>query len=315
MILVTGATGFIGRALVRQLSTTGQEVRVLLRPSPRSPRLPKGVPVEVAVVGLNDARGVRAALRGVNQVIHLASAASLGRRGSLLATDIEGTRTLAQTAYDAGIDRFLFLSHVGADRASAFPIHKAKGIAEEHIRRSGVPYTIIRSTIVFGPEDGLTNNIAATLRAVPFFFPIPGEGRILLQPLWVEDLVTALSWSLQNPDTFNQTYEIGGGEYFTFRQIVDTVMNVTHTRRAFLSLPIPYMRALFVILDPFLPNANISTYWLDYIAVNRTCPVENLPRIFGLMPARFAHRLDYLVREPWYAAISKRILETFRVSR
>lgn len=315
MILVTGATGFIGRALVRQLSNTGQEVRVLLRPSPRSPRLPKGVPVEVSVVSLNDERGVRAALRGVDQVIHLASAAGLGRRGSLLATDIEGTRTLARNAKDAGVERLLFLSHVGADRASAFPIHKAKGIAEEHIRRSGVPHTIIRSTIVFGPEDGLTNNIATTLRYLPFVFPIPGDGRILLQPLWVEDLVTALVWALQNPDTINLTYEIGGGEYFTFRQIVETIMAITRTRRAFLSLPIPYMRALFVILDPFLPKANISTYWLDYIAVNRTCPVDNLPHTFGLMPARFAYRLDYLVREPWYAVLSKRIQEAFRVPR
>lgn len=315
MILVTGATGFIGRALVRQLSNTGQEVRVLLRPSPRSPRLPKGVPVEVSVVSLNDERGVRAALRGIDQVIHLASAASLGRRGSLLATDIEGTRTLARNAKDAGVERLLFLSHVGADRASAFPIHKAKGIAEEHIRRSGVPHTIIRSTIVFGPEDGLTNNIAATLRYMPFLFPIPGDGRILLQPLWVEDLVTALVWALQNPDTINQTYEIGGGEYFTFRQIVETIMTATRTRRAFLSIPVPYMRALFVMLDPFLPGVNISTYWLDYIAVNRTCPVENLPRTFGLMPARFAYRLDYLVREPWYAGLSKRIQSVFRVPR
>lgn len=315
MILVTGATGFIGRAFVRQLSNTGQEVRVLLRPSPRSPRLPKGVPVEVSVVSLSDERGVRAALRGVDQIVHLASAASLGRRGSLLATDIEGTRTLARNAKDAGVERLLFLSHVGADRASAFPIHKAKGIAEEHIRRSGVPHTIIRSTIVFGPEDSFTNNIATTLRYLPFVFPIPGDGRILLQPLWVEDLVTALVWALQNPDTINQTYEIGGGEYFTFRQIVETLMTVTRTRRALLPLPVPYMRALFVTLDPFIPRANISTYWLDYIAVNRTCPVENLPRAFGLMPARFGYRLDYLAREPWYASLSKRIQETFRVSR
>ena len=183
MILVTGATGFIGRALVRHLSETGQEVRVLLRPSPKSPRLPKGVPVEVSVVSLNDERGVRAALRGVHQVFHLASASGYGRHGNLFNTDMEGTRILAQAAQDAGIQRLSFLSHVGADRMSAFPVHKAKGIAEEHIRKSGVPHTIIRSTIVFGPEDNFTNNIAAILRAVPFIFPTPGYGKVLLQPL------------------------------------------------------------------------------------------------------------------------------------
>ncbi|HXF85431.1 MAG TPA: NAD-dependent epimerase/dehydratase family protein [Anaerolineales bacterium] len=311
MILVTGATGFIGRALIRHLSQTGEQVRVLLRPSPRSPRLPKGVAMEVAVVSLNDERGVRAALRGVRQIYHLASAASLGRRGNLFTTDIEGTRTLAQVAANAEIERLIFLSHIGADRASAFPIHKAKGIAEEHIRRSGVPYTIIRSSIVFGPEDRFTNNLTRLLRASPGFFPIPGDGRTLLQPLWVEDLATALVWVLHNPETINQTYEIGGSEYFTLRQILEILMNVSQTRRLLISLPPPYMRALIVLLDTFLPNFNISTYWLDYVAVNRTCPVENLPRTFGLMPARFAYRLDYLARKP----LIKRIQEALRVSR
>jgi len=315
MILITGATGFIGRALVRQLSNTGQQVRVLLRPSPQSPRIPKGVPVEVAVVSLNDERGVRAALRGVDHIYHLASASGLGRRGNLLTTDIEGTRTLALAAKDAGVKKMIFLSHLGADRASAFPIQKAKGIAEEHIRRSGVPYTIIRSSVVFGPEDRFTNNLAGLLRRVPFFFPIPSDGRTLLQPLWVEDLVTCLIWTLENADTTNQTYEIGGPEYFTLRQVLETLMGITHANRLLVPLPPPYVRALLVSLDSFLPNFNISTYWLDYVAVNRTCPVENMPRAFGLMPARFGYRLDYLVRSPWYSTLAERLQKIFRPSR
>ena len=311
MILVTGATGFIGRVLVRQLTETGQQVRVLLRPSPKSPRLPKGVPVEVAVVALNDERGLRAALRGVDQIYHLASAAAQGRDGNLFTTDIEGTRTLAQVAASSEIDRFFFLSHLGADRASAFPIHKSKGIAEEHIRKSGVRHTIIRTSIVFGPEDGFTTALADILRVAPGILPIPGDGRTLLQPLWVEDLVTCLIWALQNPDTVNQTYEIGGGEYFTLRQIMETIMNVTHTRRLLLPFPPPYMRALFVLLDSFARQLNASTYWIDYVAVNRTCPVDNLPRTFGLMPARFAYRLNYLERKPFL----QRIREALRFSR
>jgi len=311
MILVTGATGFIGRALVRQLSATGQQVRVLLRPSPRSPRLPKGVPVEVSVVSLNDERGVRAALRGVDEIYHLASAAAQGRQGSLLKTDIEGTRTLAQIAASADIKRLVFLSHLGADRASAFPVHKSKGIAEEHIRRSGVPYTIIRSSIVFGPEDGFTTDISQIIKLAPGFVPIPGDGRTLLQPLWVEDLVTALIWTLGNPDTINQTYEVGGGEYLTLRQIMETLMTVTHTRRTLVSLPPPYMRALIVMLDSVARNFSASTYWIDYVAVNRTCPVDNISRTFGLMPARFAYRLDYLARKPFM----QRIQEALRLSR
>ncbi|HUE99833.1 MAG TPA: NAD-dependent epimerase/dehydratase family protein [Anaerolineales bacterium] len=315
MILITGATGFIGRALVRHLSQTGQPVRVLLRSSPDSPRLPRGVPVEVAVASLNDERALRAALRGVDQIYHLASAGTEGRRGNLLKTDVEGTRILAQVAASADIERLVFLSHLGADRASAFPIQKVKGIAEEHIRQSGVPYTIIRSSVVFGPEDRFTNNLSKVLRAVPGFFPIPSDGRTLIQPLWVEDLVTCLLWALQNPEMANQTYEIGGGEYFSLRQVLEKLMSVTRARRLLVSLATPHMRALLVMLDASIPNFNISTYWLDYVAVNRTCPVDNMPRIFGLMPARFGYRLDYLARKPWYSDLSEKIQKTLRLPR
>lgn len=311
MILVTGATGFIGRVLVRHLTESRQQVRVLLRPSPKSPRLPKGVPVEVAVVSLHDERGLRAALRGVNQIYHLASAESLGQHGDLFATDIEGTRTLAQIAARTQIERLIYLSHLGADRASAFPVHKAKGIAEEHIRKSGVPHTIIRSAVVFGPEDHFTTNLARFILRSPGILPIPGNGRTLIQPLWVEDLVTCLVWALHNPETLNQTYEIGGGEYFTVRQTLEIIMNVIQARRLMAPLSLPYMRALFVTLDALTPGFNFPTYWLDYTAVNRTCPVDNLPRTFGLMPARFAYRLNYLKRKP----LTQRIWEALRAPR
>jgi len=271
--------------------------------------------VEVAVVSLNDERSVRAALRGVDQIYHLSSAGSEGRRGDLLKTDIEATRTLAQVAASAGIERLVFLSHIGADRASAFPIQKSKGIAEEHIRKSGVPYTIIRSSVVFGPEDRFTNSLSQLLRTVPALFPIPSDGRTLIQPLWVEDLVTCLLWGLQNPDMVNQTYEIGGGEYFTLRQVLEKLMDVTNSRRLLVQLPPPWVRALLVMLDASIPNFNVSTYWLDYVAVNRTCPVDNMPRIFGLMPARFGYRLDYLARKPWYSGLSERIQKTLRSPR
>jgi NADH dehydrogenase len=254
----------------------------------------------VAVVGLGDVRGLRAALRDVDVIIHLASVEHQGRNANLLATDIRGTNNLAEAAKQAGVDRFIYLSHIGADRASAFPVHKAKGIAEEYIRKSGVPHTIVRSSVVFGPEDHFTTNLASLLRHAPGIFPLPGDGQTRIQPLWVEDLVTCLIWAMENPDAINETYEIGGSEYFTLRQTLETILPVIGKRRLLISVSPPILRALIVTLETFIPRFPASSFWVDYYAVHRTCPVDNLPRIFGLMPARFTYRLDYLAHTPWY---------------
>jgi uncharacterized protein YbjT (DUF2867 family) len=326
MIFVTGATGFIGSALLRQLIDTGQDVRVMIRPSRRSPRLPKGRSIDVAVASLADERSIRGALKGVDVIIHLAGAEWQGRNADLLAVDMQGTENLARAAADAKVKRLITVSHLGASRSSGYPVFKAKGVAEEHIRRSGVPYTILRSALVFGPHDHFTTNLARLLRASPLFFPLPLSSRTVIQPLWVEDLVTALMWSLDDAAAVNRTYEIGGSEFFTVRQIIETIMQASRSPRTLYELHPVLLRALIVSLESFIPNFPVSSFWLDYIAVSRTCAVENLPRSLGLMPARFTYRLDYLRRTPWYAAAlsglsartsatTKRVLESIRLFR
>ena len=303
MILITGATGFVGRALVRQLSSIGYPLRALIRPSAKSPRLPKGVPVEVAVVSLADTRGLRAAMRDVETVFHLASAENQGSRGSLLQTDIEGTQNLVDAAADAGVDRIVYLSHLGAARASGYPAFKAKGIAEESIRAGKAPYTIVRSSLVYGPEDHFTNNVLRLVRNSVGIFPVPTGGRVVVQPVWVEDLVTCLIWALQNDSTVNQVYEIGGNEFFTLQQVVEIIMDVTRRRRFLVPMSPITLRAITVFLEGVLPGFPISSFFLDYFAVNRTTSVDSMPRYFGLMPARFSYRLDYLKRKRWYERI------------
>jgi uncharacterized protein YbjT (DUF2867 family) len=311
MILLTGGTGFIGRVLTRQLVASGHTVRMLLSPSPRTPRLPIGVPVEVAVTSMNDMQGLRAAMHGVDTIYHLAGGEGQGGRANLQALDIEGTRVLCQAAADARVRRLFFLSHQGADRAAGFPVLKAKGIAEEYIRKSGVSYTILRGSILFGPGDEFTTGLSMLLTAAPGFMPLPARGETLLQPLWVEDLVTCLIWSLDAPETINQTYEVGGSEYISLRQLTITLMEVIKKRRLLVNWPMQSIRSLTIFMESIYPRFPASIFWLDYLAVNRTCSLDTIPRIFGLMPARFSTRLDYLRNVPWTRQLLARLFTSY----
>lgn len=294
MILVTGGTGFVGQILIRHLVAMGYQVRTLLRPSQASPNLPVGVPIEAVICGLKDERGLRAAFKGVDVVFHLAGAEHKGSQADLMGVDIEGTKSIAGVAADAGIERFFYLSHLGADRASAYPVLKSKAIAESHIVHSGVPYTIFRSAVLFGPGDKFTTELARLLRLAPGLFFLPGDGKTMLQPLWVEDLVTCLTLAMSDPATINQIYAIGGPEFLSFREIVDMVKSAARIRRTVVPLAPPYLRFLSVFLENSMKDFPLSVFWIDYLASDRTCELDTLPRLFGLMPARLNHQIEYL---------------------
>lgn len=303
MILVTGGTGFIGRVLVRHLTEAGYPVRLLIRPSKQSPTLPRGVPVEVAVSSLTDVRSMRAAMLGVDIVYHMAGVEWHGAHASLMDTDILGTQTVSQVAAEAGVSRLFYLSHLGADRGSAYPVLKAKAIAEENIRRSGVCHTIIRTALVYGLNDHFTSSLARLLNALPSFFFVPEEGNTLLQPIWVEDLVTCLVWSLDNDLTENQTYSVGGPEYLTFNHIVQSILDQIKLKRQLIHVFPPYLRAMTVLFEDMFPGLPISVYWLDYLATNRTCSLDTMTRVFNILPSRFDHRLDHLTETNWRVSL------------
>jgi NADH dehydrogenase len=312
MILVTGGTGFIGRALVRHLTEAGYPVRLLIRPSKQSPTLPRGVPVEVAVSSLMDTRSIRSAMMDVDIVYHLAGAEWHGAHASLMNVDIQGTQAISEVAAAAGVQRLFFLSHLGADRASAYPVLKAKAIAEENIRRSGVCHTILRTALVYGLNDHFTSGLARLLNALPYFFFVPEEGRTLLQPIWVEDLVTCLVWSLDNEMTINQTYSIGGPEYLDFVHILQSVMEKIKIKRKIVHMYPPYLRAMTVVFESMFPGLPVSVYWLDYLATNRTCNLDGLTRVFSILPDRFDHTLGHLEETNWRVSLWSQLLRRGR---
>ncbi|PKN99921.1 MAG: hypothetical protein CVU42_06110 [Chloroflexi bacterium HGW-Chloroflexi-4] len=296
MILVTGGTGFIGRNLIKALVESGHKVRILLKPSTTSPNFPKGIAVEVAVSSLSDQRGVRAALKDVTQIFHLAGAERKGSRGDLNQVDVEGTSTIMQAAKEAKIERVYYLSHHGAARASAYPVLKAKAIAEHWIINSGIPYTIVRTGSIFGPGDQFTVSLAKLIKISPFFL-MPSKGHVLLQPLWIDDLINVLLLVMEDPKAVNRIYSIGGMEPLPYREIVRLIMNKTGLKRYIIPISPATLRVITLWIDQIFPSFPVSIFWLDHLAEDRTANLDSLPREFGIMPARFHQHLDYLNTE------------------
>lgn len=291
MILVTGATGLVGRHLVPQLVAAGWPVRVLIQPRRRQRQFPWPPSVEVAESELSDLAGLHAAFQRVHTVFHLASAQWWGTPRDLERVDLEGTRAVITAARSARIGRFYYLSQLGAEPASAFGLLRIKGQAEGLVRSSGLAYTILRCGVIFGPEDRFVNGIAMLLRTNPLVYFQPGQGESLLHPLYVQDLVQALLNSLDTIDLVDAAIEIGGGEYLTYNEMIRTVMRVSGAQRLIVSVPPYLLRAVNRVVSRLVLRWPMTPQWFDILASNRTAKLGNLYDYCGVRPVRFEDTL------------------------
>lgn len=302
MILVTGATGLVGRHLVPRLCQAGYTVRVYVQPRrgrlPAPPPWPEGV--EVVTGRMDDTQALYRAMEGVHTVFHLVSAQWWGTRRDLERVDLEGTQQVIAAGRAARIGRLFYLSQLGAEPASAYDLLRVKGRVETLVRNSGIAYTIVRSGVIFGPEDRFVNGIAMLLRSNPFFFLQPGKGESLLHPLYVEDLAAALVNSLEQIDLVDATIEIGGAEYLTYNEMVRTVMRVSGAYRIIVPVPPYLLRSLNRWITRIVRRWPMTSQWLDILAGHRTAKLGNLYDYCGVRPVRFEDTLlTYMPQRPY----------------
>ncbi len=285
MILLTGATGFIGQRLVRRLAGDAQlRVRVLLRPGKEAERLPHGITLHTMIGRLTDPDSLLAAMDGIHTIIHLIGTDTHGRHARLEEVDIAGTRAIVEAALTARVGRIIYVSRVGADRASAFPILRAKGEIEDIIRRSGLAYTIFRSSVLFGKGDRFTEYIGMLARAFPVYF-VPGDGAATFQPLWVDDLVTCLTMSLEDLDLIDSIMAVGGPEMLTYQRIILRVMHASGSRRPIIGAPLLLHRAAAWYLDGLFSRWPFNEEWIQLMSSNQTAELGTIERHFGFRPA------------------------------
>jgi uncharacterized protein YbjT (DUF2867 family) len=236
---VFGGAGFVGRYIVKRLAERGLVVRVAGRDPERALSLkPMGVPGQVIPVRapVTDARAVAASVAGAAVVVNCVGILAEGRGARFQSVQAEAPGIIGAAAAAAGVARVVHLSAIGADAASPSVYARTKAAGEQALLAAFPGATILRPSIVFGPEDGFFNRFGALARLLPAL-PVYGGGSTRFQPVYVGDVADAALAALDRPDAAGRTYELGGPRIYSFRELMRYVLAETRRKRLLIDLP------------------------------------------------------------------------------
>jgi uncharacterized protein YbjT (DUF2867 family) len=253
VILLTGATGVVGSALVPELLAAGKEVRCLVR-EPR--RLgPSRVRVQLSLADLADPRGLRHAVRGADTVVHLAAAIRDQPPTRLEEINALGTYRLLRAAEAAGVRRFIFFSAIGATLHQRTRFFRSKALAEDYVESAGMETTVIAPSIVYDRDDPWMTTMRR-LALLPVM-PISGAGGAAFEPVWARDVARATLAAIDAPPG---RYELAGPQRLTYDQLARLIAESTGRPRRLLHVPLPFVRSGLIWLRRLFGERAFATW-------------------------------------------------------
>jgi uncharacterized protein YbjT (DUF2867 family) len=255
LVTVFGGSGFLGRHVVRALAVRHYRIRVAVRRPELTGHLqPLGRVGQIHAVqaNLRFADSVEAAVRDADAVINLVGILYEKGRQRFDAVQAQGAETVARAAANAGAS-LVHVSAIGADENSPSRYARAKAAGEQAVLSAVPSATILRPSVVFGPEDQFTNRFAALARVSPML-PLIGGGLTKLQPVYVGDVATAVADAVDGKTRPGATYELGGPEVLTMREIIEIILAIIERQRMLVSLPFGLAKLQALLLQ-FAPGA------------------------------------------------------------
>lgn len=288
MILVTGGTGFVGGHVLRRLAETEPRgsVRTLVRSRAKA-SFPAGV--EVVEGDITKPESLPAAVNDVEVIIH--AAAITGDRkepypGAYDRTNRVGTENLVTAAKSAHIKRLVVLSGLGCRPAPAGTYMATRWGLEEAVRGSGIEFVILQPSVIFGANAPFVSALAGLARVSPVL-PLMGGGRTRFQPLWIEDLVTCLVASLTSDALAGRALPLGGSEWATFKEVLQTICRAMSVRRLLVPLPISIARIPARLMTAVLAKPPITPAALELFDFDNATDLDAVDRDFGFHPRGF----------------------------
>lgn len=263
LVTVFGGSGFIGRYVVRRLAKEGYRIRVAVRRPHLAHFLrPMGTVGQIQIVGadLTDETLIQGALEGAWAAVNLVGVLSQSGRQRFKSLHAQAPGLIARHAAVHGAKRVVQISAIGAEPRAPSRYGRTKAEGEAALKRDFPAGTILRPSIVFGPEDHFFNRFANMARLLPALPLI--KGRTRFQPVYVEDVAEAVGRCLARPDTRGRTYELGGPGIYSFKELLKIILAETHRSRPLIPVPGP-IAALQALVLGLLPDPPLT---LDQLA-------------------------------------------------
>ncbi len=296
-VVVTGASGLVGTHLCRQLVEAGWKVRGIVRDAEKAALRIGHLRLEIRVADIRDAESAHSVLADAGALVHLAAIAIEKRGESYEATNTDATAVLLDAARAARVERIVHMSQNGASSTSPYRFLKSKGLAEAIVTSSSIKWTVLKPSVIFGPEDEFVNVLARMVRLSPFVFPLPGGGTARFQPIAVDDVARAIVKSLEDSTAVHKTYSIGGAVPLTLRQMTERILVAMNTRRRLVSVPVKALRPLIAAAERTLPRPPVTTGLLDLLQIDNVVPENDLTSSLGIDPIPFAPEELLYLRE------------------
>jgi uncharacterized protein YbjT (DUF2867 family) len=259
MILVTGATGTVGKALVPKLLERGDEVRVLVRDPRKLGRMRVEVRIALGdLLDLGDPRVLRQALRGVDTVVHLAAAIRDQPRARVEEVNGVGTNRLLRGAERAGVERFVFFSAIGATAFQRTRFFRAKALAERAVRESELSTTVFAPSIIYDRDDPWVT-IQRRLALLPAI-PISGSGDARFEPIWTQDAADCVVAALERDGAGQRRFELAGPERLSYDEIARLIARASGRDRPLVHVPLSFVRAGLNGLHHAVGDAAFATW-------------------------------------------------------
>ena len=284
-------TGFVGRRVVRHLRESGTRVRTVSRHR----GLGEDAGIEQIAADAHDQRSVEAAVAGADGVVNAISLYVEHGTDTFHSVHVETAAKIARAARQSGITRFVHVSGIGANTTSPSPYIRSRGEGEAAVETAFPGAVIVRPAVIFASDDAFLTTILRLLRSLPAY-PIFGDGRTRLQPVYVEDVAAAIAQILRQSQKPYPVYELAGPRVYSYEELLRTIARIAGLRPVLIRMPFAFWGALAGVAE-LLPRAPLTRNQVELMQIDTTAS-ENRPgfRALGISPRSLEEGLEGMLK-------------------